>query len=831
MEMISLELYLYKRLNNLANIRMFKLVFAEKTQLVLGTNGCGKSSVAEESNPNPAERNEFFKGGHKVVVFKQNNETYTATSKFDIGQKHSLIRMSDGVELNEGGTITVQKELIYKLTGETRDIRQMLNGVIKFTAMPPPVRREWFTKLCVVDYTYAIRIYKRAGDKLRDATGYINKLKERLVGETARIVSPEQEAQIREKLATMTRESQELYMLRNAGAKTKSEVKTDQQSIQQHLADLTSRFKSVKKLLKDKYWIEIQAFEFDVAEAQQAVGRANARYESACAEYERLMKDGGIGEVISPEELVEMKRRVIDIDKAKNACLARKTLGLEFADPVAASDSLTSIFEDLRDLFLTIVENPDRVYNSDSHAQLIELHDKLIVSVKVSEEKLAVLGHKLMHLDSLAKKESIECPKCDHDWKLGYDKEVHEALVKSHETGSAYLATRKAELAEVVQKLADSTTYMEQMKQIIQVMRYSPSLQPLWDLFIEQDMTRKFPRQCSTYLEQVRGDLMHDLQATALNQELRTCIEAVNKAEATQTEGHAAKKLAIERAELNISWAVGEQKLANKSLHTTQTSLRDYNNVLDLEEKIKKCMLDVEQNVCDCVDTLKNEVIDTALSDAMGEIAILTSRINAIDAQNRTVKDITEQIELGEKDKAAYALIVKSLSPVDGIIAEGMLGFIREYISRMNAFIAKLWTYPLEVYDCSLEEDSAELNYKFPLSSNGADPVSDVSKASEGQAEVVDLAFRIAASQYLKLDDGPLILDEFGRTFDEAHRTAATTVIKQIMDQLNYSQFIIISHYHASHGSFHKAQMTVIDKRNITLPAGQVYNEHAVIEK
>lgn len=131
-----------------------------------------------------------------------------------------------------------------------------------------------------------------------------------------------------------------------------------------------------------------------------------------------------------------------------------------------------------------------------------------------------------------------------------------------------------------------------------------------------------------------------------------------------------------------------------------------------------------------------------------------------------------------------------------------------------------------------MEENTAELNYRFPLIVNNdtLDPKPDVSAGSEGMQEVVDLSFRIAAGQCLQLDTGTLVLDEFGRTFDETHREAATHVIRQIMEQLHYSQFIIISHYAASHGSFYKAQMTVIDKRNITIPAGQEYNVHTVIE-
>ena len=136
----------------------------------------------------------------------------------------------------------------------------------------------------------------------------------------------------------------------------------------------------------------------------------------------------------------------------------------------------------------------------------------------------------------------------------------------------------------------------------------------------------------------------------------------------------------------------------------------------------------------------------------------------------------------------------------------------------------------MEVKDCSLEEDSAELNYKFPVyMAETGDTIPDVSRCSAGMVEMIDLAFRVAASQCLGLDNGPLTLDEFGKTFDEAHREAATRVIAQMMENLSYSQLFMVSHYESSWGAFYKAQVTVVDKRNITLPSGVKYNENTLL--
>jgi ABC-type molybdenum transport system ATPase subunit/photorepair protein PhrA len=82
----------------------------------------------------------------------------------------------------------------------------------------------------------------------------------------------------------------------------------------------------------------------------------------------------------------------------------------------------------------------------------------------------------------------------------------------------------------------------------------------------------------------------------------------------------------------------------------------------------------------------------------------------------------------------------------------------------------------------------------------------------------------------LGLDRGPLGLDEFGTGFDEGHRDAATQVISQLMEQLNFSQLFMISHYDSCYGAFYNAQITVMDKRNITVPSNKKVNEFTVLE-
>jgi hypothetical protein len=54
-------------------------------------------------------------------------------------------------------------------------------------------------------------------------------------------------------------------------------------------------------------------------------------------------------------------------------------------------------------------------------------------------------------------------------------------------------------------------------------------------------------------------------------------------------------------------------------------------------------------------------------------------------------------------------------------------------------------------------------------------------------------------------------------------------MVARLVEQMNFSQLFMVSHYENSWGAFYKAQLTVFDKRNITLSNAVKYNEFTTI--
>jgi hypothetical protein len=195
-----------------------------------------------------------------------------------------------------------------------------------------------------------------------------------------------------------------------------------------------------------------------------------------------------------------------------------------------------------------------------------------------------------------------------------------------------------------------------------------------------------------------------------------------------------------------------------------------------------------------------------------------------IKSQKNTVDNIINNINELESEEIALSILVKQLSPSDGLIAEGLFGFIRGFISQMNSIIKKVWTFPLEIKPCELtDNNSVDLDYKFPvkLSSN---TVSDVSKGSTGMIEIINLAFKIVALKFLGLQNAPLILDELGRTLDTAHKTGIINLTKQLVEQHIFTQVFMVSHDFSQYSAMLNVDTCVLSPDNIILPVS--YNEH-----
>jgi energy-coupling factor transporter ATP-binding protein EcfA2 len=196
----------------LNQVSYFEIRPKEQVQLILGTNGSGKSSLLQELTPLPANQADYLKDGSKEVHIVSRAHSYICISNFAVKQIHSFVK--DGEELNPGGTATVQKELCRQEFGITPEIHELETGQIRLTELGPSQRRIWFTQLSDVSYDYAIGVYNKLREEYNAAKYSLKEDKKRLVDEQTKIITEQEQRQLIADVQQLHKELSHLLELR-----------------------------------------------------------------------------------------------------------------------------------------------------------------------------------------------------------------------------------------------------------------------------------------------------------------------------------------------------------------------------------------------------------------------------------------------------------------------------------------------------------------------------------------------------------------------------------------------------------------------------------------
>lgn len=821
---LELELNLYKRLS-LKNIRKFKWTFKTSIQILLGTNGSGKSQVMREMSPLPANEKDYHKGGMKRIVISHNGKIYELISDFTKTQEHYF--NCDGVNLNPGRTITIQKELVkehFNLTAERHEFRL---GLEPFCKMSAARRKELLMQICVVDYTYAVKLYKKVMDEFNSMRNGIKLAKKRLQSESVNIISDIEVNNLRDRLSVLTKQSQQLYMMRNANAGSMGVVTSNMHSAVSSINELASRFSGLRKTLGAIAYFSPHEQQAVIDECKDKLAATQGIYGRLSEEYMQLSAELSDTVDVVGEDAVVLQDEVIADRKLKEELLNQRKQPLEGLNAVNASVSMELVYESLVAVLTALPADPESVMTFDNLIKTNDRIKELEMSIGVNTNKLNDCIHRERHLAELATGDSVDCPKCEHKWRVGYDATTHDALKQRVEQGRNIVATLNKQLEIDRARQTELNEYANLYKEYIRITRNTPELLPLWELIDSGNNIKVSPGHALSLIDLVRGDLSIEMRAASIDDKIRVSLQRLKLVEISKSESTKEKRAKLVKLEEELGVLSARKVLEQQSVQSHVNDLNQTNQLYALGDRIREAQALLERHSYAAIDSIKNSIIDESLVDTHSEIATLSSRLNSIDQQVAVIRDIRKSIEDMEAQEKAFKAIADALSPTDGLIAEGMLGFIRNFVARMNALIAKTWTYPLIVHDCSTEAESAELNYKFPLTSpNLQEPLPDVVNGSAGQQEIINLSFIIIASQCMKIDYGPLFLDEFGNTFDATHQQAAVHLIGQLMEQLNFTQLFMISHYEYCYGAFYNAAISVLDASNIVVPGGRKYNEH-----
>lgn len=831
MNILRIRLIGYTRLS-LRELDVIDITFTKKTQIILGSNGSGKSSLMRELSPLPGLASEYRKGGSKEIWIENNNKTYYLKCSFtEEGNFYDFICIEEN--LNPGRTLTVFKELVKEHFNYTQNLHDILTGVIRFHSLSVNERRQWFMMLHDVDYTYAFKYFQKLKEQIRDIQGAIKQASQRLSEEHTKLLTKEEEVKIRLEIDELRQLSKELTMSHRFQLNNTSNTVTRLDSqLLSTISVLNKFFEQYERKGMRKTCREIELL---LNEKQTTLTKLRQETHTRLEYQLKLQSQQQSLSSIPNCNLVDIEASIKDIQQEIES-IDKLRLFKEQLPQIEYPEKVLSCFLEqqatLQHYSETLLTFPRRDYCFEDLSRAnVELAD-LTDNFKKVEANFIQQQNKILLLNEKKKAKPIDCPKCSHVWIPDYDEVAYEqACTFFNAIHDKYNKLQTA--VEEKQKLTETIKQFSQTIQSYRALKYShgEELAVFFDYLDREGFLTKNPEQIPHEYEKFKSELYLLVQADRHQAEIkekekiRTILlsaQAVDQAKISQS---------LEEENNRIVAIQQQSRLLSAEIENLTTELELLEDIKDHYRSFKELYSSRQGLYQEAIQVEVDNLIRELTHSVTLKQDHLTRQVNQIDLRKGIIKSIEEElVQLKEKEKL-LKLAQDALSPTSGLIAKGLLSFIDGFKDELNTFIAKIWSYPLETaLEEVTEDDSYELDYKFVVKVNGKAVSPDIAKTSVGMREILHFAFVLVSMKYLGLENYPVFLDEFAVNMDDSHRSAAYNVIEYLIDSTNFSQIFLVSHYATGYSSLSESEILVLCDSNVAIPSHLTTNAHVVFE-
>lgn len=845
MRILSIELAGYKRLK-MDQVALFRMQLVQKIQLILGRNGTGKSSLLFELSPLPADGAQFHKGGYKLIKIEKNGNYYDLRNDFPTkAGRHSFLK--NGEELNQEGLQSTQLELVWSEFKINKKVRELLLGKRVFTDMRPIERREWLTLLADTDFEFAISAHAQFKERLRDADRDVRRDQGRLTHETSKIITPEERDRLTIEVKAIHEELTQLLAIRKPIERPPEELETRQRSGLAKLDEMSTRLLRMRlhapltaygaRDLSRNEWGELEKVTFTslddvdayIVELKERMAAEQAVINKSVIDHSKLQQNLTVLKKTGQEGLGKLGETLQKLISEREEILSNRKYRLVVPDAQVAMIALDACHDTLFTVFSEIPENEDKRFSQATRNTVQTAHAQDRETALRYKNHLDTLEARAAHTETHLRDGGTDCPKCGHHFVPGYTPEGLQALRTKISDGSVKLKEVAARIQSSEAKLVEFDQYALLYRQYRSCVSSHPVLSSLWEYIEERALPMDAPRSILPILALFREDLALELRANVVTVQINDTKELMHQKTLVGDVSLAETQEKLD--ELTISIEAMTAHLSR--LNTTFVQHTAYRNQLAeafaLGVQIESLKTQLETLTVEHIDAMWMTTVHHCIRQLQSQLTRKEEALNEVKQQMTRVEELKASIHQAEMIKQALEAVVDILSPKDGLIAEGLMGFIRQFLRRMNRVIGLVWTYPLVIKECAMGEDGrVELDYKFPMLVDNRLVVDDVEDGSGAQKDIMNLAFMIVAMKHLGLSDAPLILDEFEEHFDKAHQLKAVEVVKTLIDTQSFSQLLMISHFEATYTAYSNTDICVLDEKNIAVP--DTYNQHVTIE-
>lgn len=784
----------------LNNIESIEFRPKQKLQLLLGTNGSGKSSLLSELNPLPINKNDFTNGSKEITIEKDNNIFKLKSTS----NKNSF--MLNNTELNDGGTKTVQLNLVKEYFNLTPKYNNIILGTEKLTAMSTNERKNILREMSTVDYSYGIYLYNTLKQELRDTVGYLKLMQIEMNNDISNIVNDD-----------------EILILKNDITKCKNMIDSLSMSYSKSeeykdipIIDLNI---DMDILDKNKLQADLDYNNKFIINIEEEITNLNKEIDSL-DDYSTTIKDS---------ETLNTKLKSLE----EYFKIINNKYNMEKYSPIDSKNRLEKLLNsNLNNINIELSYLDNIIFTPTEHKELKSKLEILNNNLKIvshgydnNSKELEIL------LSNKTDNNKITCSSCGTMNYFGYSKEKEDMLqekvnnfkIKYDELNSQYL-----ELYEIYQKQKQKITYLQEIKEIISDLSIIPLYTDLVKKYVN-DITSITSTMLNIIFKNIEDFLIDIKDYDSNNNEL---IEVKLKISSGIEILNIYKRKYIE----------DKDKLINKLNVLLDKKREVSSNIVIIKNNIEKCNIvnkhietlntiitNYKFNKKQIVINNKNTILTNTIRELKSLLITLEDKYNNIEKIKSRIEINKKHIDSHEDIRVALQYAINALSPTEGIIAKSINSFINVFLNEMNTIINSVWSYELTLLPCQINE-SNDLDYLFAVKvADNKKDIKDVAYLSTSMKDIVDLSFKIVFMKYMKLTHMPLMLDEFGVFMDDTHRNKVYDVIENLLSN-NFSQIYFTANFKSIYGRFVDSDINILDDKNLELD-DIFYNENLKIVK
>lgn len=832
--------------HSFSNISHYRAEYKKDNQIFIGTNGSGKTSTVNMLSPLPQTKSLFLKGGLLSITLFHKGDEYVITSDFSKKSgNHSFIK--NGTELNVSGTSQVQKDLVNTHLNYTPTLEKILHGKVKFTQMSKSERKEILFYCSPIDLGFIVEKYKIVSKKLRAVKNNLNMLYKRKAQLESEMIEKSVLDEKKKKYSELqkTGESVQSAIFEIKGLLNGFDSKIDHSLNESEILQKTTDFKrSVIGLdfskVRDKLFKEepfILKYTKELAETSVKIDTlANSIKEKSkkLSSFEEYCSSSSF------KELSDMENRL-------------KELKTELSEKIEAHDSfiigekeLDRAIDFSHKLFneVGILENLD--YSKIVRPSILKKLDRKVDTIRFEVERLESEKERIYSdykkYDEKYKRLKISNPpdNCNLDTcilKKNFKGEINEILderekyalklkeilpkLKRYKNALSKLLTFKANVSDVTESVSKIRDIISEnrgewifelidKKDFIKTLRVEPYLllkkvKETIEISIDEKKRKELLKEKNSLIEEITKRENKNLPSR------ETLLELISELKKTIKE---------ERENLDREIKLEQYSKVELELLSNMFSKRkEYEDLKrDLHYLYKNQIIKGTKKF---YERLKRELEYFLRDNVNSNLIEIEATIKKQDSLlDRYENEIKKSIEELEEERELLSPIEEALSPDRGLPNKLLVDSLQKLINNVNYFIQNMWSYQMKL--TPLPKDKP-VSFSFPLRIHSK-VNSDISNCSEGQKNVINLAFTLALLVHLgETGNYPIFLDEPDSNLDSLHREKMLEFLSKLVSNKLVSQLFLINHHAVIHDGFSESNTVCLNSKNILVP--EKYNE------